>query len=177
MGYRSFFDGLRRVLTPILLLVLGLILTFSPMSGPAFFMRTLGWIIAVGGIFYGLSAIVFPLDRPFRIIVGVIVVLTGSWILRHPVAAAGWLGRLIGILLILQGIQGAVYLRSHMGSFVFPIGAIILGVVLVLLPVHVSRVVFRVIGILVTVLGGVMLADRLKDEDPPRDDPDIIDAL
>ena len=179
MKQRKFFDLLKLLLTPVLLLVLGLILMLSPDSATAVVARIIGWILVAIGVGCGLSAIGDRIAVAGKVIAALIFCGVGWWMIAHPLLLAAWIGRLVGILLMIQGIQDILYMRSLRGSVLLPVVAAIVGAVLVVLPMTTSRVVFAVIGGVVSFIGLVMLIDRIRSRrqlDEPQD-PNIIDAL
>ena len=97
----------------------------------------------------------------------------------NPLSLADWFGRLIGLLLLLQGIQDILYQRMRMGSVILPVLTAMVGAVLVALPMTASRLVFTIAGIIVLIIGVLMLVERIhrpSGHDGPQN-PNIIDAL
>ena len=170
---------LKLLITPMILMLLGLVLIFSPDSAAALLVRVLGWILVVIGIGFGVSAVAVPGNLVAKVLGAVSFILVGAWMIANPLILAAWVGRLAGLLLMIQGIQDLLYLRCRIGSVLLPILTTVLGGVLVLLPMTTSRLVFVLIGIAVLVMGILMLLERLRGWKQFRepDDPNIIDAL
>ena len=171
-----------RFLSPVLLMVLGLVLLFNPDSASALVARLLGWVMVALGIGLGISAIVTGRGQVGKGIAAVLLVVAGGWLANHPLALAAWAGRLVGILLVIGGLQDISLARKQGARFVMPLVTAIVGAVLILLPMTTSRVVFSLCGLVVLVIGGAMFLDRLRgskrlegQEGP--EDPNIIDAL
>lgn len=170
---------IRLLITPVVLMLLGLVLIFSPDSAAALLVRILGWILAAVGIGFGVAAVAMPGFLVSKVLGAVLCGLAGIWMISNPLALAAWVGRLAGFLLMIQGIQDLLYLRCRIGSVLLPVLTTVLGVVLVLLPMTTSRLVFVCIGIAVLVTGILMMLERMRSwrrlQGP--DDPNIIDAL
>lgn len=179
MHKQDFLYYLKRFLPPAILILLGLILTFSPDSATTLLIQIIGWVLIAAAVGLGLSAVGIPGGLVSKVIGAVIFGVAGIWMVTRPLSLAAWFGRLIGILLLIQGIQDIIYTRSRMGSIFLPLLTAVVGTVLVVLPMTTSRLVFTGIGIVVLIIGVVMLVDRLRHReclDEP-DDPNIIDAL
>lgn len=167
------------LLTPALLIVLGLILLLNPDSASVLIARVLGWGLITVGVGFGLSAIVSPSGRVGKGIAAVAFAVVGGWLAGNPLALAAWIGRFIGVLLVIDGLGDIMQARKYGKRFVLPLIVAAVGVVLVALPMTTSRLVFSLAGLVVLIVGIAMLLDRLKNrrrlEGPG--DPDIIDAL
>ena len=169
----------KRFLPPIILILLGAVLIFSPDSAAALLVQIIGWVLIAVAVGLGISAVARPSGMVSKVIGALIFGSAGIFMVSHPLALAAWIGRLVGILLIIQGIQDIIYQRTRMGSLLLPLLTALTGTVLVVLPMTTSRVVFIGVGIVVTVIGVFMLIDRLLPRPPfdEPDDPNIIDAL
>ena len=167
------------LLTPVLLVLLGLILLLSPDSATTLVAQVIGWVLVAVGVGCVVSAIGDRIAVAGKVIAALVFLGVGSWMILHPLALAAWIGRFVGVLLMIQGIQDILYLRSCRSSILLPVLAVIVGAVLVVLPMTTSRLVFSIVGGVVAVIGVVMLIQRLRLrkllEEP--DDPNIIDAL
>ena len=167
------------LLTPVLLILLGLVLLLSPDSAASLVAQIIGWVLVAIGIGCVVSAIGDRVAVAGKVIAALIFCGVGSWMITHPLALAAWIGRFVGVLLMIQGIQDILYLRSRRSSLFLPIVAAVVGAVLVVLPMTTSRLVFAILGGVVLVIGTVMLIQRIRLrrllEEP--EDPNIIDAL
>ena len=176
---QNFFYYLKRFLTPVVLILLGLILTFSPDSATTLVVQVIGWCLIAAAVGLGISAVFLPGAMVSKVLGVVLCGGSGIFMVMNPLVLAAWLGRLIGILLLLQGIQDILYQRIRMGSLLLPILTAVVGAVLVVLPMTTSRLVFTAAGVVVLIIGILMLVDRIRRPaglDEP-DDPNIIDAL
>ena len=179
MNDKNFFYYMRKYLGTVLMIGMGLMLSISPASATAMMVQLVGTFLILAAIFMGISLAFRSHNMGMRIAAIVIFALSGIFMVVRPIALVTWFGRLVGILLIIQGIQNLLALRYSLGSMVLPILTIIAGVVLVCLPLGTSRVVLRLVGFAVVVIASLTLAFRLKDEgnDSDHGNPNIIDAL
>lgn len=160
--------------SPVGLIALGAVLLLFPDSASILVARILGWVLVAVGILFGASAIAQRDGMVWRVLGAVICLAAGVWLIRDPLALAKGIGRLVGILLAVHGIQdlGLSNVRSERA---LSIASIVVGVILVLLPMTTSRVVFSLCGLVVLVIGLGMLLERLYRRRQGRDS-DIIDA-
>ena len=179
MRKQNFLYYVRRFLTPVILILLGLILTFSPDSATTLLIRIIGWVLVAAAAGLGISAVALPGGTTGKVLGAVVCGVSGIYMVTHPLDLAAWFGRLIGILLLIQGIQNILYQRLRSGTVLLPILTAVVGTVLLVLPMTTSRLVFTIIGIIVLILGALMLVDRIRHpaglQEP--EDPNIIDAL
>ena len=110
------------------------------------------------------------------IIAAIVLAVAGGWLGSHPLALAAWLGRFIGVLLIIDGLQDIGELRRFGKTFLLPLIVTIVGAVLVLMPMTTSRLVFTLCGVVVLIIGGAMLLDRMRSKPRLKSRSDIIDA-
>ena len=179
MNKTDFWSVVKLLVTPVILVILGLALLLSPDSATSLLVRILGWIlisVSAGLAFWALSV---PGGLVSKVIGAVIFGLAGIWMVSHPLHLAAWVGRLVGLLLMIQGIQDIVYIRLRRSSVFLPVLTAVAGAVLVVLPMTTSRLVFRGMGAVILVIGVVMLIDRIRNRNRFRgpEDPNIIDAL
>lgn len=170
---------IRLLLAPIVVILLGLVLVCSPDSASALIAKLLGWLLIAMAIGFGVSAIVTRRSTVGKGIAAVLLAVAGGWLVKNPLALAAWLGRLVGILLVIDGVQDILQARKQGTRFLMPLIVAVVGVVLILMPMTTSRLVFSLCGLVVLLIGIAMLVDRLKDRRKlnPPEDPDIIDAL
>ena len=157
-------------------MLLGLILIVNPDSATALISKVLGTIIIVIGIGFGIGAIVNAKGRTARAITAVVMAVAGGWLVNNPLALAAWIGRFIGVLLVIDGLQDIIELRKFGKSFLLPLIIAVVGAVLVVMPLTTSRLVFTLCGIVVLIIGAAMLFDRLKTRPRLKSADDIIDA-
>ena len=172
------FSLLRLILAPVLVIALGLVLIWNPDSATALISRILGWILICIAVGIGLSAVFQESGRVGKGIAAVLFAVAGGWLVRNPLALAAWIGRFVGVLLVIDGLQDIANLRRAGRRFMMPLIATAVGVILVVMPMATSRLVFTLCGVVVLVIGVGMLLERLKGKkrlESSKDD--IIDAL
>ena len=176
---QNFSYYLKRFLSPVVLILLGLILTFSPDSATTLLVQIIGWVLitVAAGLFA--AAVALPGSMAGKVIGCLLCGASGLYMVLNPLHLAAWFGRIVGILLLLQGIQNILYQRLRTGSLFLPVLTAVVGAVLLVLPMATSRIVFTVAGIVVLLIGILMLVDRLRHPAGPGEpeNPNIIDAL
>ncbi len=177
---------LRLLAAPALTVVLGLVLLLSPDTASALVGKILGWCAVIGAVAFGAGAFTGAADgRNNRIIWAVVCLAGGMWLLRNPLSVAKFLGRFLGIVLMIRGGQSAADNIRYQGKKLVKSRGLILGLVtaavgavLVLLPLATSRLFFKIVGIGLIGFGIAQGADRLREkkrlEEPG--DPNIIDV-
>lgn len=178
MKKTDIFDLIRLFLAPILVIALGLLLLLNPDSASALIAKLLGWLmIAIGGGF-AIAALVGAQGRTGKVIGAAVFFAAGMFLTRNPLALAAWLGRLVGVLLLIDGIQDMFQARKLGQQFLMPLIVVLLGAVLVLMPMTTSRLVFSLCGAIVLIVGVAMLLDRIRHRRLPGGDhdPNIIDV-
>lgn len=175
----NFLYHVKRFAAPVSLLLLGLILTFSPDSATTLLVQILGWLLIAGAAAFAVSAVALPGGTVSKVIGAVICGVSGLWMVSNPLSLAAWLGRIIGFLLLIQGVQNIIYQKTLRNTIFLPVLTAVVGAVLVVLPMTTSRLVFTIAGIVVLIIGALMLVDRIRHpaglQEP--EDPNIIDAL
>ena len=179
MKKREILSMLYQLASPVLVMLLGLILIIRPDTASVLIARMLGWLAILVGIGIGVAAI---FDRNGAIGKGVAsvgCVTIGGFLMRNPLILAAGIGRVLGILLILRGGRDVMLSRNHGYGRILAILTVLVGVVLAVLPMTTSRLVFSACGIVVLLIGGAMLLQRLRERRYLDDggDPNIIDAL
>lgn len=169
---RSF--DFRPWLKPALVCVLGLCLIFRPGSLTATVARGVGFLIALVGA-GKLVSFFSGSKKDFLELCGAILLLVlGFAIIKNPVSLERQACRVIGIVLLLQAIRG----------FVSPCAAheklsstlcCVMGALLLVMPLTVSRLAVALCGGVVLVIGVGMVLDLLRGS-RPGGEGDIIDA-
>lgn len=178
MNKEKLFHLIGRLWAPVALMVLGLVLLFNPDSASALISRLLGWILIAFGIGFGIAAITGESGRVGKGITAVALAVAGGWLTNNPLALAAWIGRFIGILLVIDGVQDIAQARKLGERFALPLIVTVVGAVLILLPMTTTRLVFSLCGAVVLLIGTVMLLNRLRGHKQLHDgSSDIIDAL
>lgn len=179
MNRNGLLETLQLFLAPGCLILLGLVLVVSPDSASALIARCLGWLLALIGAGCGLAALASPYGRAGKIFAAIVLAVAGGTLVKNPLILAAWIGRFIGILLLVNGISDFSAIRRLGMGPGFSLVTAILGLVLIVLPMTASRLLFRLVGLAVAGVGIAMLITRLKGRrylNEP-DDPNIIDAL
>ena len=171
---------LNKLLGPVILIVLGLILTLSPDSASALIANILGWALILVAVGCGIAAVVSPRGRVGKVICAIVFAIAGGWLHRHPLMLAYSIGRFCGLFLWINGIQSIRVNRELSRRALLPWITSVVGLLLFLfIPMSVSRLVISLCGLVVLVVGIIMLLDSLRGSkglDEPKD-PNIIDAL
>ena len=177
---------IRLLAVPALTVMMGLILLLSPDTASALVGKLLGWcaiLAALGmgiGVFLGGTA-----GRNNRIIWAVIFFAAGFWLLMNPLSVAKFLGRVLGISMMIRGGQSAADNIRYRGKKLelsrgLILGAVtlIIGALLVILPLASSRMLFNAIGIILICAGIALGWDNLRGRKllDEGDDPNIIDV-
>lgn len=171
---------------PALTVILGLILLLSPDSASALVGKVLAWAILLAAVALGAGAFLgTPASRNNRVIWAVICFAAGVWILMNPLTIAKFLGRVLGLALMIRGGQSvAANIRYQGGKpvisqeLVVPAVIAVVGAVLVILPMATTRVVFNLVGIVLICVGIAGGIDRLRGHKllDEGNDPNIIDV-
>lgn len=176
MKKQEMISFVRLFFVPVLIMVLGLILIFNPDSATVLITKALGSIIILIGIASGISAIFEKKGRSAKAITAVVMAVVGGWLVKNPLALAAWISRFIGVLLVINGLQDIGQLRRFGKTFFMPLIVTAIGAVLILMPMTTSRLVFTLCGVVVLIIGGAMLLDRLRTQPRLKSAGDIIDA-
>lgn len=177
MKKKKWTDVLPTLLMPVLLALLGLALVADPNWASALVSRVLGWGLIACGIISAIVTITgWPAQKVSRVIITVALLAVGIYLSRNPLALAANIGKLIGIFLL---VQGGVSLLDGRGDKVLPLITLAAGLFLLLFPLTLSQLVFRICGAVLLVLSISNLISRLrvlKALNEPED-PNIIDAV
>ena len=168
---------------PAVMVFLGLVLLLIPALAPALAGALIGIFCILAGL--GLGAGVFfgtAVGRISRGLWALVLLLAGLRLLLDPLSIARFLGRVLGILLILQGARSVAEKSRGRGQFSRSLGlgivTVVSGAVLVFLPLISTRIFFRIVAVLLVCLGVAKGADNLlgrKNEDRGSG-PRIIDV-
>ena len=171
---RSF---LKTFLSPILLALVGLILLIVPDLAAVLVSNLLAWGLIAAGLAFLVSILVL---RSYSSVFAWLRVAgcmgLGGMLLGNPLALARMAGMLMGLLLLVLGISAYQDAFTNFEK-VLAIITVVLGVVLVLAPMSLSRIVLRIIGLVMVAVGAADIFDRIyrrRHLDPG--DPNIIDA-
>lgn len=167
------------LLSPVLLMVLGVILLVRPDSASVLAAKILGWVLLATGIGFGIAAFAAPYGIGGKVLSALVCFALGGWLLKNPLLLAAGIGRFVGILLAVRGIRDIFGASQRHRGMLLAVITTALGAILIAMPMTTSRVVVGACGLIVLVVGIAMFIDRLRENrrlNPP-DDPNIIDAL
>ncbi len=168
----------RRFLMPVLLMLLGAVLVINPDAASVLISKCIGYVLIAASLVSGISAIVSARGRFGKSAASVILAIAGGWLTAHPLFLVAWISRVLGVLLLVNGILDLLYARRQGRGILLHALEAGIGAVLILLPMAASRLVFVLVGVVVLVIGILMLLDRLRDWRLITDgNSDIIDAL
>ena len=177
---------IRLFAAPVATVILGLVLLFSPDTASALVGKLIAWCAILAALAFGAGAFFGgAAGRNNRIVWAVVCFAGGMWLLMNPLTVAKFLGRVLGITLMIRGGQTtADNIRYRDGKLAVSRGLIlgavtaVIGLVLTVLPLASSRMFFHIIGVVLICVGIAQGWDnfrgkRLLDE---GNDPNIIDV-
>lgn len=167
------------LLVPVLLIFLGLILVINPDAASVLISRLIGYALMLIAVVTGLVALFSHTGRIRKAVAAVVCAIVGGWLMANPLLLAAWIGRFLGIVIMINCGMDLFYGIRQGRNVLFQAIAAVVGAILVLLPMTASRLVFTVCGAVVLIIGAFMAADRLRSRRwlTEGDDPNIIDAL
>ena len=158
----KFLQMARLLLTPLVMVLLGLLLLLRPDSASALVGRVIGWILVVIGGGLVLDSILVRDAMAGRILFAAVTLAVGVWLVRNPLRLAAMVGRIAGLLILIRAAQDIVNASRWNCGMRYAIVSAFIGAVLIVLPMTTSRLVMVLLGLVVIVLGGLMAWDRLK---------------
>ena len=150
------------LLTPLTMLVVGLLVVVRPDSASALVGRIAGWILAILGGGLILETLLTRDTGAGKILFAAVALAMGVWLIRNPLRLAAAIGRIAGLLILIRGVQDMINASRWKCSMRFAIIACLVGAVLIVLPMTTSRVVMVLLGLFVMAQGALMAWDRLK---------------
>lgn len=171
---------------PLILIVLGLIMIIAPDSATSLISKVLGWVLIAYGAFFGISAFMsLRSKRMPMLFYAIICLFIGTWLVRNPLILAQGIGKFLGILLGLRGVNGifdALNARKQGGSYIagLVLGGVTLfaGIWMMFSPLAPSRILMTVVGIVFVLIGGANLFNARNSVKAllAGEDSNIIDA-
>ena len=179
MKKKNMQSMVRLMLTPVLMVILGIVLVVRPDSASALVGKVLGWVLLVVGIGLLVESIAVKELTTSRILFVVVAAALGLWLVRNPLRLAAAMGRIAGLLILVRAVQDIVNATRWKCGMKYALLSAIIGGLLIVLPMTTSRLVFSACGLVVLLLGIAMFLDRFRSRGLPGsdDDPNIIDAL
>ena len=166
----------RLMLTPLVMILLGVVLMARPDSASALVGKIVGWLLILLGGGMLLDTLLFKTDLPGKVLFSAAALAAGVWLVRNPLRLAAAIGRIAGLLILVRGVQDLINASRWQCGKRWALLSTAAGAVLLLLPMTTSRIVVVLLGLLVTVLGVLMARDRLKIGKLLPDGDRIIDA-
>lgn len=161
---------------PAIMIAVGIILLVNPDSATALVCKIIGWVLVIVGAVKAISmADKRGASNPGGWVLAAVCIVVGIYFLKNPLILSNLLGRIVGILLVLEGLDD---LHHRTGSRAMAIVTTAVGVILILLPRTLANTILGLCGIVLIVVGVLNLLGRIKNtqrlEDPEK--PSIIDA-
>ena len=172
------------LLTPVMMILLGIVLMVRPDSASALVGRIVGWILILLGGGLIISALRTKDTLAGKIFFAAVALAAGVWLVRNPLRMAAAIGRIAGLLILIRGVQDIINASRWKCGMRYALISAIVGAVLIVLPMTTSRAVWVIVGLLVMVLLGVLVTflgvlmalDRLKPGKLLSDGGNIIDS-
>lgn len=167
---------IRLLLTPVLMVILGIMLVLRPDSASALVGKILAWVLLILGIGLVVESLIVKELNTSRVLFAAVAAALGLWLLRNPLSLAAALGRIAGLLILVRAVQDIINATRWKCGMKYALLSAIIGGLLILLPMTTSRAVWVIVGILVIMVGVLMAIDRLKPGKLLGDGGNIIDA-
>ena len=177
MKKKNMQSMVRLMLTPVLMVILGIVLVVRPDSASALVGKVLGWVLLVVGIGLLVESIAVKELTTSRILFVVVAAALGLWLVRNPLRLAAALGRIAGLLILVRAVQDIVNATRWKCGMKYALLSAIIGGLLIVLPMTTSRLVITLCGLVLVFLAVMMGLDRLRFFRHSGGGPDIIDAL
>jgi uncharacterized membrane protein HdeD (DUF308 family) len=163
----------------ILVALFGLLLLAAPGASLFFMVQLLGLYLFIAGIFRIISIFIDPTSWGLKLIAGVLCLIAGLAVLRHPlwstIAAPAGLVIIVGFLAMLQGAAGLVvaFQGGGWGMGVLSVLGILFGLILVINPLIGVAALPFILGIFMLIggVGAVVQAFRMRREAPAEQQP------
>ena len=173
---KNFTMYAKLLLTPLLMILLGVVLMVRPDSGSALVGKIGGWALILLGGGLILDSLLIHSALTGKILFAAAALAAGVWLVRNPLGLAAAIGRIAGVLILIRGVQDMINASRWKCGMRYALISAIVGAVLILLPMTTSRIVMVLLGLLVALLGVLMAWDRLKNGMPLSDGGSIIDS-
>ncbi len=177
MNRNRFISLLESYISPVLLTAAGLVMLFCPDSASALVSDILSWGLIIAGVCLVLGIIISQeYTSVFNWIRAAGCIGLGGFFLSDPLLLAQLIGQVLGLLILVQGISSIRMSYSDFGKILSVI-TIIIGIVLVVAPMSLSRLVMRILAVVMIVVGAAEIVDRIFVRKLHKsDNTDIIDA-
>lgn len=159
------------------MILCGALLLLFPDSAVALVTRILAWLLVGIGVFKVMKNLKDSAAYWGDWVATALYFLLGGYLLVNPLAISETIGRLLGILLMIHGMNGL--LRSRYGSAkVIGILTALAGAALIVIPRTLINTLLGVAGLVLLIVGIINLVDKLRHGRylDQGGDPNIIDA-
>ena len=146
---------------PVLTAALGLILLLSPDTATVLVTKVIGWILVICGAGKAITMATGHTGTVSGWIWSAVGVVLGVGILSSPLILAESLGRLIGILLVIRALSDQSNSVTRGGKAI-SIMTLIVGAVLFLMPMTLTRTILRICGLVIAVIGILNILETLR---------------
>ena len=153
----------------------GLLLLLNPAGATALVTRVLGWLL-VGA---GSARLLLPVIGGRQVsgsewVWNGICILAGLVLLSRPLILADLMGRVLGVMILVGGVQN---LRDGVDGK--DLLSILAGVILLMMPRTLTNTVLVILGVVLMIIGiaNIIARARTIKRLEGHDDPNIIDAL
>ena len=167
----------KRCAGEIFMILCGLLLLLMPDTAVALVTKVVAWVLVVIGVIKVMNNLKDSGAYWGSWVYPVLCLLAGGYLLVNPLAISETIGRLLGILLIIHGINDLRQSRHGSGKAISILTAVA-GIVLVLIPRTLINTLLSVAGLVLLIVGIVNLVDKLRHNRYLAEggDPNIIDA-
>lgn len=177
MDFNRIWTFIKHFASELFLMLCGAVLILFPNSAVALVTKLMACILIGAGVIKAVQ----NLDRKTSDFGDWIwaagYFLVGFYLLANPLTISKLAGRVLGLILMISGMQK--YRRASYGSGrALGLVSLVAGVVLVVLPKTLINTLLGFCGIVLIVIGGINLLDKLRHDRylDEGSDPNIIDA-
>lgn len=168
---------LKRCGGEVFLIFCGAMLLLFPDTAVALVTKIIAWVLVAIGVFRVMKNLKDSAAYWGDWIYTVLCFLVGGYLLVNPLVISETIGRLLGLLLIFQGMSNLRTNRYGSGK-VLGILTVVAGVVLVVIPRTLINTLLGAAGLVLLIVGIINLVDKLRHNRYLNEgsDPKIIDA-
>ncbi|GCE27075.1 hypothetical protein KDA_25590 [Dictyobacter alpinus] len=155
----------------IALFIVGLLLLFAPATTTILLVQILGWFWLVSGIMAFVSMFIDRHQWGWKAVTGVLGILAGLAVIRHPLWSALMIPAFIVVFLAIQAlITGLIELfqgfkGGGLGVIVLGIINVIFGIILLLAPITAAVVLPLVLGVFAVIAGVAAFVSSFRLQD------------
>lgn len=161
----------------LLLILFGAILLLWPSSAVALVTKIMAWILILAGVWNVIKNLMNRIEGVKSWIWAVLYLVVGGYMLANPLTISDLIGRVLGVMLITQGVRD---LRKSHQTAGKALGGLTLaaGVILCLMPRTLTNTLLALAGLVLIAIGVINCFSRLRGYRQLEEgsDPNIIDA-